>query len=100
MKSQLSEVRAGRFSARFAFHDEPEVLERLEHLAAEGATSSASLVRLALRAVPSGLREDRDTDVTRFIVGASDVFESVVLDSRLGISPPHRDRDSSNRRGR
>jgi hypothetical protein len=50
MKAQLPpEVRAGRFSGRFAFHDEPEVPERLEHVAAEGATSAASVVRLALR---------------------------------------------------
>jgi hypothetical protein len=48
MKSQLpSDVRAGRFSARFAFHDEPEVLERLERIPAESATSSASIVRMA-----------------------------------------------------
>jgi hypothetical protein len=50
MRTQLpQDVRVGRFSARFAFHDTPEVIERLEAIAAESATSAASIVRLALR---------------------------------------------------
>jgi hypothetical protein len=57
MSAQLPpDVRVSRFSARFAFHDTPEAIERLEAIAAESATSAASIVRLALRQFLSGLR--------------------------------------------
>jgi hypothetical protein len=42
-------AKVGRFSRRFSFHDEPQVLERLEKLAADSAVSSAAIVRFAVR---------------------------------------------------
>jgi hypothetical protein len=60
MKPEIDpDARVGRFSARFAFHDEPQVLEQLEHVAAESATSAASIVRSAIR---GWLREHESED--------------------------------------
>ena len=42
-------ARVGRFTGRFAFHDDPHVLERLERAAADEGTSAASVVRSAVR---------------------------------------------------
>jgi hypothetical protein len=50
-------ARQGRFSARFAFHDSPEILDQLERAAVSEATSAASIVRSAVR---SWLREHED----------------------------------------
>jgi hypothetical protein len=50
MKTHVEpDARAGRFSARFAYHDDPQVFERLERAAHAEATSAAAIVRSAVR---------------------------------------------------
>jgi predicted transcriptional regulator len=50
MSTQIPQsVRAGRFSAKVVIHEDPDVVVRLQELAAENAVSSSALVRLALR---------------------------------------------------
>jgi hypothetical protein len=54
-------VRAGRFTHRFSFYDEPAIVQRLEALAARETVSSAALVRTAIRR----LLEAADKEVSR-----------------------------------
>jgi hypothetical protein len=42
-------ARPARFVGRFVFHDEPQVLEALERVAASHGVSVASVVRSAIR---------------------------------------------------
>ena len=42
-------ARVGRFTGRFAFYDDPAILEQLGRAAADEGTSAASVVRSAVR---------------------------------------------------
>jgi hypothetical protein len=46
---KVEHVPAGRYSRRIVFLEEPRVADLIERWADEGATSQASVVRLALR---------------------------------------------------
>ena len=49
MKIADEDVRAGRFSQRFVFHETPDVIAQLEQVAAASGLSGAAAVRSAVR---------------------------------------------------
>jgi hypothetical protein len=49
MKIADDDVRAGRFSQRFVFHERPDVIAQLEQVAAASGLSGAAAVRSAVR---------------------------------------------------
>jgi hypothetical protein len=55
-------ARTGRFTARLSFFEEPSIIEQLERRARDEATSTAAIVRTAVR---QWLRENDDPERIR-----------------------------------